>query len=237
MRLIEAEIRELKHKVLDMAELVLLQLEDVIHAVHHYDVDTARKIRKNEKKVDKYDIKIDRRCERILALYQPVANDLRFVTSVLKINAFLEQIGDIINGIARKLMEIGHDLDIELLTRLRLQDMTQLTRKIVNESLMAFFRENLNQAKSVFIQDDEIDTIHRDAFNIITERIQQNPAQTAELIQLLLIIKSLEKIADFAVCIAEEAIFHVEGIMYRHNELKFLYRDVGGEQSAYAIAT
>lgn len=225
MRLIETEIRELKYKALDMAELVLMQLDDVISAISSLDLDLVKKIRKKEKKIDKYDIKIDRRCERILALYQPVANDLRFVTTVLKINAYMEQIGDIISGIARKLLEIHQDFDAEFLTELRLTEMMQRTRHIVSESLMAFFKEDLELAKGIFEQDDEIDLIHRNAFTIITSGIQQTPAKCAEYIQMLLIIKGLEKIADFAVGISEEAMFQIEGVIYRHNEMKNLHRE------------
>lgn len=227
-RLIENEIKELRGKVLDMAELVLLQLDNVTIAISTRDYKLAMKVRRNEQFIDNYDTNIDERCESILALHQPVANDLRFVFSVLKINAYLEQIGDIINGIARKMFDIRLEFSPELLERLQLARMMELTRGILTQSLMAFFKEQIEQARDVFERDDAIDEIHRSAFDIIVERIQEHPEKAGEYMQLHLIIKSLEKIADFAVCIAEEGLFHLEGKVYKHSALKFAYKNNDG---------
>jgi len=228
MRIIEGEIRELKHKVLDMAELVVYQFEEVTLALNHLDHDLARKVRQQEKKIDSYDVKIDQRCERIIALYQPVATDLRFVFSVLKINAYLEQVGDLISGIARKLMEIRDAFDPEFLEQVQLAQLIENTRLILSESLSSFFRENTDQARSLDLRDDLIDRIHRDSFELVASRIQVDPANTQAYLHLYLIIKSFEKIADFAVGIAHEAIFHVEGEVTRHNDLNSYYEGLNG---------
>lgn len=229
-RIIEGDIRELKHQVLDMAELILMQLGAVTEAITYLDHKLAEKVRRKEKKVDKYDISIDKKCERIIALYQPVANDLRFVFTVVKINSALEQTGDLIAGIARKIFEIRDQFDPALIEELRLKEMMELTREIVAQSLNAFFRENVESSKEVFAKDDAIDDIHRAAFGILVHRIQQRPEKTAEYIQLHLIMKSLEKIADFAVSIAEESIFQQEGVVYKHSSMKRAHREETGRQ-------
>ncbi len=226
MRIIESEMRDLKHKVLDMAELVLYQFEEVTLALNQLDYDLARKVRLQEKRIDLFDVNIDESCERIIALYQPLAGDLRFVFSVLKINAYLEQVGDLISGIARKLLEVRHNFDPEFLAQLELARLIEQTRVILSEALAAFFRENPELARGLSSRDDLIDRIHRDSFDIIIRYIQRQPDKASEYMQLYLIIKSFEKIADFAVGIAHEAIFHVEGEVTRHNDLNAYYEQL-----------
>lgn len=227
MRIIENEIRDLRNNVLDMAELVLLQFDLISVAIKELDYEIVKVVRNKEKNIDKFDVKIDRDCERIIALYQPLAKDLRFVFSVLKINAYLEQIGDIINGIARKILDIKQPHDAQFLVQIQLETMLHLCRTLVAEALSAFFNENGFLARTIFEKDDAIDTIHREAFPLITEQIVLHPQRTSDYIQLHLIIKSVEKIADFAVSIAEEAIFHHEGVMFKHSEMKASYKQNG----------
>jgi phosphate transport system protein len=226
MRLIEGEIQTLKDKVLDMSELVLRQLDSVTQAVSSLDYDLAEKIRKKDKKVNKFDTKIDKSCERIIALYQPVANDLRFIFSTLKINAYLEQIGDIINSIARKILDMQKEqYESGLLDELQIAKMFQLTRQILGDALTGFFKGNQELSKSIFPKDDVIDSIHREANALILDKLQQKPQRANEYLQLLLIVKNLEKIADFAVSIAEEALFNIEGVFYKHSKLKYAYKN------------
>ncbi|MBX3102912.1 MAG: phosphate signaling complex protein PhoU [Bacteroidetes bacterium] len=218
MRLIESEIQQLKFKILDMAELVQFQLDNLEVALEKLDFDLARKVRKKEKKVDKYDTKIDKRCERIIALFQPVADDLRFVFSVLKINGYLEQIGDRIYSIAVRIPEIKEKHDEKLMEDLQLARMMQLTKNIVSEALVAFFEEDVERSKTIFGKDDEIDHIHEAAFDKLVRRIQKKPQRAADYLHLFLIVRNLEKIADFAVNIAEEAIFHQQGTPYKEQD-------------------
>ncbi|MDX2062219.1 MAG: phosphate signaling complex protein PhoU [Bacteroidia bacterium] len=221
MRLIESEIKELKLKILDMAELVRVQFDQCIQALDDLNRDLASRIVKREDEVDSYDTRIARRCERIIALYQPVANDLRFVFTALRINDFLEQAGDQVSGIANKILAITGPFAPELLDALQLRTMERLTQAIFQKSLRAYFYERPDECKLLFHDDDAIDAINRAAFDILVRTIQDDPARTADYLHLLHIIRHLEKIGDFAVAIAEEAIFHAEGIVYRHTEMKF----------------
>jgi phosphate transport system protein len=224
MRLIEAEINQLRHKVMDMAQLVQLQLERVGLALLTLDPDLVNAVRRKEKKVDKFDLKIDKRCERIIALYQPVANDLRFVFAVVKINAFLELIGDIIDGIARRVLQLDEAHDKQLLKRLHLEEMINGTKEMLGLSLDAFLTGNADKARRVFPLDDRIDEINSAAFKALVHEVEKHPKNSKELIRLLNIVQQIEKIADFAVSIAEEAIFCAEGVVYRHSELKYAYK-------------
>ena len=218
MRIIESEFLELKRKVMDMAELVESQLEICSEVLETFNTEKAQIIRKKEKKVDKLDIKIDKRCERIIALYQPVANDLRYVFSVLRINMNLELIGDNINGIARKIMELHAPIPSDIMLTLELPKMILLTQQILADAMRAFLKEDIALSRAVFIEDDAIDQINRNAFFILTDEIRKNPEKTADMIQLLLMIKHLEKIADACVGICEEVLYFKEGVVYRHHD-------------------
>jgi phosphate transport system protein len=229
MRIIEYELLELKDRLFEMVELVQRQLDDVSEALRGLDHEAANRIRKKEKKIDKMDVKIDKKCERIIALHQPLAADLRFIVVALKINAMLEQIGDIASGIARKILEVKAPFDARLLARLQVEEMTMLTKLLVAEALSSFFKENAELSKTIHQKDDRIDEIHRASFPIFVEEIKACPQCTEDLLQLFLIMRGLEKIADFAVSIAQESAFNVEGVFYRHNkerkrgeELKFV---------------
>lgn len=229
MRLIESEIRELKLKILDMAELVRVQLDQCMLALDQLNPHLAERILKRENEVDAYDTKIAIRCERIIALYQPVANDLRFVFTALRINDFLEQVGDHISGIASKILKIQAPFSPELLVELRLAKMQSETQRILQKALRAYFYQNTAHGKDVFQEDDIIDEIHKAAFSIIVRHIQTEPERAADLLHLLHCMRNLEKIGDYAVMIAEEAVFHIEGVMYRHTELKFNVEARGAE--------
>lgn len=221
-RLIENEIRELKHKLLDMSELVQLQLEKCCAALRDNNIEHVRRILKKEKDVDKFDNKIQKRCERIIALYQPVAIDLRFVFSSLKINLYLEAIGDAVSSIAYRLQDLSQPFEPKLLEELHFVEMQELTMAILREALQAYFQDNTEASKSIFRKDDRIDEINVQAQGILVQHIQHDPKQAADYLALLLIIKSLEKIGDNAVSIAEESLFHIEGVVYRHTHMKVL---------------
>jgi len=224
VRLIESEIRELKLRILDMADLVRVQLDSACVALSDHNADMAQRVLKKEREVDKLDNKINRRCERIIALYQPVANDLRFVFSVLRINGYLENIGDQGSGIAHKLLQVSQPFSAELLARVQMPLLQQQVKQILFDALRAYFKDSPEASRAIFQQDDAIDDIHHAAFAVVVEAIQQDPAHAADYIHLLHIVKHLEKVGDLAVSIAEEALFHTEGVTYRHSELKYAHK-------------
>jgi phosphate transport system protein len=224
MRLIESEINSLKNSALDMAGLVQIQFEYLIEAVHTHDPIWIERIRKKEQEIDAFDNKIDRRCARVLALYQPVANDLRFVFSVLKVNGYLEQMGDLVNYIGRKMLKYSLPFDENFRQELRLREMLVRTSEMLTVSLDSFFTENPDLARQVFPMDDLVDDIHRASFDTIVRRIQAEPHNADTLLQLAFSIRNIEKIADLCVCVAEETIFHTEAEVYKHTDMKNAHR-------------
>lgn len=185
MRLIESEIRELKLRILDMADLVRVQLDNVCVALSDLNPDLAHRVLKKEREVDKLDNKINKRCERIIALYQPVANDLRFVFSVLKVNSYLENIGDQGSGIAHKMLQVKAPFSPALLERLEMVKLQTQVKQIVFDALRAYFKDSSAESKAIFQKDDAIDELNQAAFPIIVEAIQAEPERTADYILLL----------------------------------------------------
>lgn len=219
MRLIEGEIDKLKIKIFDMAELVQLQFDLLAQAMHHPDPKLASKIKQKEQEIDSFDNKIDKRCARILALYHPVADDLRFVFSTLKVNSMLEQIGDLINFTARKAIALSEPIDPDFLEELHQLEMVKQTNEILTTSLNAFFTRNTELARSVFDMDDRVDELYHRAFDKISERLEANPAHARDYLNLCMIFKTMEKIADFGIDISKETIFMIDAVVYKHRQL------------------
>lgn len=220
MRLIESELRDLKFKLLDMAELVRLQIQRGNMALLEHNQELAERVLKKEREVDRFDNKIAKRCERIIALYQPVADDLRFVFSVLKINFFLENIGDQVSGICHKLNLIDEPFGREILKRIRLPEMQEAALELFADVINAYFQSDDKAAKMIFARDEYLDEINHEAFAIIVSEVQASPNRAADLIRLLHMVRNLEKIGDYCVAIAEEELFLSEGVMYRHSSEK-----------------
>jgi phosphate transport system protein len=158
-----------------------------------------------------------------------VANDLRFVFSVVKINGYLEQMGDLINYISRKTLKFDEPISPELMQELRLMEMLENTRQIIAGAVSAFFMEDTERTRAIFPMDDVVDEIHKASFEIIARHIEAKPSRVRTLMQLLINIKSIEKIADLAVNIAEEAVFNTEAVVVKHSELKNAHRHTAQE--------
>ncbi|NBV14226.1 MAG: phosphate transport system regulatory protein PhoU [Sphingobacteriia bacterium] len=218
MTYLESELQELRFKVMEMAELIQVQLSHGFLALLDMNPDLAREVLHREKRIDRLDLKIDKRCEKVLALYQPVAMDLRFVFSVIKINNNFELIGDALKYIAHCVLEFKEPYPPELLTSLQLESMTQTTEGMVRGAIHSFHRRNAEESRWVYIQDDKIDDINRQAQIILIQAIQLNPEKAEAYIRLLLVIQRIERIADYAVSIAREVVFIIEGKVYRHHK-------------------
>jgi phosphate transport system protein len=215
MEYIENEINLLRFKVLDMAELVQSQFERCIQSLKDTDYVTAANIIRKEKKIDKIDKKIDRRCERLIALYQPVANDLRFIFSVIKINNNLENIGDNLNAIAEIILKLSEPFSKEVLEKVKLFEMMELALNQYSDVINAFIRKENETARELIPNDNEIDEIKHSSVRVLIQMIKENPQETETYIHLISILNRVEKIGDYAENIAKEIVFSVEGKIYK----------------------
>jgi phosphate transport system protein len=221
MRHLEQEIYTLRQDVIDMWRLVISQVANAGEAILSFDKELAQKVSMREKKVDAYELKIDSECENIIALYQPVAIDLRFVLAVLKINSNLERIADFAYGIARTFISNPSViLDAELITETRLNGMIQQVNTMLSQGLDAFENEKSDIAAAIFSEDYQVDEINKNAPRIIADYIQKNPDRAYECLQLIAAIRKLERMGDHCSNIAEEIFFYTDAKILKHSEKK-----------------
>lgn len=213
---LETEIQMLKNETAEMWRLVSLQLDKTLSALSNFDRDLAREVVANEKRVNAFELKIDRDCENIFALFQPVAVDLRFVLAVLKINSNLERIGDISESISKFIMDVDKDFDKDLLTITHVIQMFETANQMLADTLIAFEKEDSRLARKVFKKDEVLDSINNKASYAIAEFIQKSPDQTRHALHVLSMIRKLERVGDQTKNVAEEIIFFLEAKVLKH---------------------
>jgi phosphate transport system protein len=218
MTQLENEIQAVKTEVVSMWNLVESQLKKARTALLHFDRDLAREIVLKEKRVNAFELKLDRDCENIFALYCPVAIDLRFILAVLKINNNLERIGDIAEGIAKYIVESISDFDHALFLKTELIRMFDDSINILADTRTAFEKEDTIMARSIFKRDEVLDTINRNAIERVSDCIREDITVMNDALYILSIIRKLERVGDQSKNIAEEIIFFVEAKVLKHNE-------------------
>src|SRR3954470_6307030 len=162
MTQLEHEIQAIKLEVVSMWNLVESQLQKSRIALLKFDRDLAREVILKEKRVNAFELKLDRDCEDIFALYCPVAIDLRFLLAVLKINTNLERVGDIAEGIAKYVIESNSDFDPSVMARLGLGTMFEEAIKILTDTRISFEKEDTIMARSIFKRDEVLDKINNE---------------------------------------------------------------------------
>jgi phosphate transport system protein len=212
----ETELQDVKSEVINMWKLVLLQLSKAEEALLTFDKDLAREVILKEKRVNALELKIDRDCENVFALYCPVAIDLRFLLAALKINNNLERIGDIAEGIARYIVDSTVKFDVEALKSTQLIEMFEGSISILTDAQTCFEYEDTILARTIFSRDEVLDQINKRANTNISKYIQNNIHNIDEALYILSIIRKLERVGDQSKNIAEEIIFFVEAKVLKH---------------------
>lgn len=213
---LDQELQILKTDTLVMWNMVLSQLNKTREALENMDSDLAREVVEKEKRVNAHELKIDSNCEDIIALFAPVAIDLRFLLAVLKINMNLERTGDIAEGIAKFVLDIPDNFDKKLFEITRVLEMFEQGNHMVSEVMDAFETEDTLIARKVFRKDDLLDEINREAPIVIAEYIKTNPENVPQALYILSTIRKLERVGDQAKNMAEEIIFYTEAKVLKH---------------------
>lgn len=213
---LETELQLLKADTTEMWKLVISQLDKTLHSLNTFDKDFSREVVSAEKRVNSMELKIDRDCENIFALYNPVAVDLRFVLATLKINNNLERIGDICEGISKFIISEKEPFDKDLLKSTRFEEMFREANRIVIDVLHSFEREDTKLARSIFQKDEMLDEINAEANKNVAEFIHRHPEKTEQALNVLSIIRRLERVGDQSKNIAEEIIFYLEAKVLKH---------------------
>ena len=213
---LDAELKSLKQDMLEMFGLVKGQLEKSQDALVNFDKDLAREVRVHEKRVNSFELKLDRDCENMIALFNPVAVDLRFVLACLKINMNLERIGDIADGIAQFVLSIKSEPDQEFLKNTRLVEMYETANSILADVMQSFETEDTKLARSIFKKDEVLDEINLAANNAVATFIKTNNSKINQSLYMLSTIRKLERVGDQSKNIAEEIIFYIEAKVLKH---------------------
>ncbi|MGO9110989.1 MAG: phosphate signaling complex protein PhoU [Thermoguttaceae bacterium] len=216
----QREINKLKQQVLSLCTQVEGQVEKAVRAVQMRDDELAAEVERLDEEIDFREIEVEEECLKTLALYQPVAGDLRFVVSTLKINHDLERIGDLAVNIARKVRGLVFDPPPEVTCDLGL--MCEKTQFLLRDSIDSLVSLNASEAASICTRDDEIDQMKATIRKEIETAIRQQPDKVGSLLRLLAVSRNLERIADLATSIAEDVVYLVEGRIMRHPTLTAL---------------
>ncbi|MFD2246327.1 phosphate signaling complex protein PhoU [Pontibacter ruber] len=220
MNHIDVELSNLKVKLMEMWDLVEYQLQSGRDAMLNADQELARKVVKLGKKVNNFDVKIDRMCENLLALYTPVAVDLRLVLATLKINANLERIGDTAEGISMFVQKREVPFNPEMLEITRAVAMFDEALAMFHDCRIAYKANNTDQARALLRRDKMLNKIYRKSDRIIAQYLRANPDSIEEGLILLSIIKKLERVGDQVTNIAEEIIFYQDAKVVKHKSKK-----------------
>jgi phosphate transport system protein len=211
---LQREIENLKKKLLALGAKVEQTVREATLSIEDRDYELAQKVIQNDPRIDHMEVGVEEDCLKILALYQPVANDLRFIVSVLKINNDLERIGDLAVNIAERSAFLSKHPPVGF--SLGLVEMADKAQDMLKHSLDALVNLSSGLAHQVCADDDEVDAINRQMYLKIQDAIRNNPDQLESLIHLLSVSRHLERIADHATNIAEDVIYMVEGRIARH---------------------
>jgi phosphate transport system protein len=214
---IDLELSDLRAKLGQMGDLVIAQIENALACLSQHDVRGTRMIIEEDSNVNRMDIDLEEMCVQFLALHQPVAGDLRRITSAMKISTELERIGDRVVNIC----EAVHDPDEPdpVTAHAEVSQMGALALAMVRDSLTAFSRMDSSLAKRVFEKDKEFDALYGEAFAKLTASLAKDPDRVAHDTKLAFLSKDLNEISEHATNIAEVVMFMVDGKELTHMDM------------------
>jgi len=213
-RFFDTELEDLKKQLLLMGALVESQLQDALHSLIMRDSDLAIRIVEHDVSIDKLDVEIDEACLRLLALHQPAASDLRFITTTMKISTELERMSDLAVNIAERVIELNQEPQLK--PYIDIPRMAEWASQMVRECLDAFVNRDAELARKVCRDDDFIDGLTEQLFRELLSFMLEDPRTITRSARLTFIGKYYERIADHATNVAELVVYMVEGKIIRH---------------------
>jgi len=210
----EEELRKLRNSLLKMGGMVERQIAEAVQATVNRDSELAQRVIAADADINRMDIEVEELCISLLALRQPAARDLRFITTGLKINVDLERIGDLAVNIAERALELNQEPMVKPF--LDIPRMAALAQSMVKDSLDAFMREDCALAEQVIQRDDQVDQLNYQVFRELLSYMAEDARTIGRGTRILLISRYLERIADHATAIAEMVVFMVKGKTIRH---------------------
>jgi len=217
-RHLQRELEKIKKRILSLGTMAEEQVRQAVKSFETRNADLAARVINNDHEIDEIEVELEEECLKIMALHQPFAGDLRFITAVIKINNDLERIGDEAVNIAERVTDLCRRPPVNVTFDYDI--MTEKTEAMLKNSLDALVNLDSDLAHRVCLADDEVDQINRDIYDKVKAAIAKDPERVGYLINLLFISRHLERIADHATNIAEEVMYMVDGVIPRHRKDK-----------------
>ena len=209
------ETELLKKQILLLVAEVEENVRLALNALLNRDIDQAKKVIARDTRIDELEVQFEEECLKLLALYQPVANDLRFIVAVMKINNDLERVSDLAVNIAERAESLASQKPVAM--TFDFSRMAEKAQNMLRRSIQALVQLDVKGAYDVCAADDEIDDMNREMYNYIDESVQKNPQDIKALLHYLGVSRYLERIGDHATNIAEDIIYLIEGDIVRHH--------------------
>lgn len=218
MKHTEQEMMLIKEDVTHMWQLVISQLDKAKSAFFHNDVELAREVISREKRVDLYELNIESSCEHYIALFNPVAIDLRLMLSLMKICRTLERIGDFAAGIALHIVDNDcRTIPVEWYEELHLEQMFDCLQEMLSDCYSALDSESSKLAGKILLKDKDVNEIYHKAPRVLSELLTPAPQHIYCGLKLLLLIRKLERIGDHCSNIVEEIVFYLDAKVLKHS--------------------
>ena len=215
MRHFLEELEELQQRLLEMGGLVESAISNSVLALSERSETRARQVLNNEARINQMEIEIDDCAVRLLALQQPMARDLRFLTAAIKINSDLERMGDLAVNIVERALSLMKQAQVKPL--IDIPKLAQLSESMVHKSLDAFVRRDAELARQVLLSDDAVDDLRDAIYEELVSFMEKDRSTISRSLDLIFVARHLERIADHATNIAEDVVFLVRGVDVRHH--------------------
>jgi len=209
------ELSAVKVRLLTMSGEAEAALGLAVEALLDRDADKARQVIANDRSIDNMEMEVEEQCINLLALQQPMARDLRMLTSALKIANDLERVGDHAVNIAQCVERLAEARAIA--PEPEIVEMARLSREMLSDALEAFIRGDAQGGRDVCLRDDKVDALHRSVFRILLTHMMEDPHTISTGMELFLVSRNLERVADLATNIGEDVVFLVEGKSIKHH--------------------
>jgi phosphate transport system protein len=209
------ELEDLQGRLLEMGTLVESAIHNSVRALMERSETLAQQVLGNEDRINHLEIEIDELAVRLLALQQPMAKDLRFLTAAIKINTDLERMGDLAVNIVERAIALTNRPPVKPL--IDIPQMARTAESMVRKSLDAFVSRDPDLARSVLASDDAVDNLRTASYHELISFMEDDPKNIRQAVDLLSVIRNLERIADHSTNIAEDVLFLSEGIDVRHH--------------------
>ena len=215
MRHFTEELDELRKELLTMAGLVELAVHESVLSLTERDSERAQQVLVNEAKINQLEIRIDELATQLLALHQPMAGDLRLLTAAIKINNDLERMGDLAVNIVECSLSLISQPSVKPM--IDIPHMAQLAESMVRTALDSFVKRDAELARGVLLSDDAVDDLRDSITRELVGFMERDPSTVSRALDLILVARNLERIADHATNIAEDVLFLIQGVEVRHH--------------------